>query len=485
MRNQGLFKINSEIFKGNSDNFRFLSSNYNSENINIELEDIQETSGVNLQFDLLQKLNSRYTLNSKLFFVHKKDNQNLKISGNDDFLEQFITKDEITGTYAQNSSDELGELNFNNDLFYSFNSKNFLKLTGIINTSFNKKTLDSPGNPGLPPEPFSDPFNVFSDFQIKSVYSHNSQRFFTEIGMSMLHRRLQNKAENYFLPTVSMEYKHSFGNEIKAKYTSTSKRPEWQMFYEGVRLKDFNHLEVGNSDLSSEQYHNFLFSSLFTDLRRGITFRGEAHYQIKENSIIIDNNFSGINLITRYSNLNMPTNSFNSRLVLGKIFSSLKLNGTIGYRKDERGRILNENLIIQDIGTKRAKIHFETLFEKEIPNFFFNFTYATTRLKTGDFISKFSSNTYNVGLKNISGKLTYLMAYEYIQNTNYTDNAYSNLNFNVVYNFENSPWLINLGGENLLDTSFIHTQSIKDTFVSEVQIARLPAMVLLGVTYKI
>src|SRR5690606_9769763 len=75
LRNQGLFKINSEIFKGNSDNFRFLSSNYNSENINIELEDIQETSGVNLQFDLLQKLNSRYTLNSKLFFVHKKDNQ--------------------------------------------------------------------------------------------------------------------------------------------------------------------------------------------------------------------------------------------------------------------------------------------------------------------------------------------------------------------------------------------------------------------------
>lgn len=486
LRKQGLFKINSEIYKRSSGNSRFLNSNYNSENIYVELEDIQESSGLNSQFTLLQKLNSRYTLNSKLFFILKRDNQNLHISGNDNFLEQFITKDEITGTYSQITSDELGEVYFDNDLFYIFNSQNFLKITGIINTSFYKKNLNNPtGNSDFRSASFSDPFNVFSDFQIKSMYSHNREKVYTEIGMSMLHRKLPNKSENYFLPTVSMEYKLSFGNEIKAKYTSSSIRPVLEKFFEGVLLKDFNQLEFGNSQLASEKFHNFLFSSLFTDLRKGITFRGDVNYQIKQNSIIINNTYSGINLITRFSNLNSAINDFNTRFVVGKIFSTLKLNGTLGYRKYDRGRILNENLIIQNIDMKRAKIHFETLFDKEVPNLFFNFTYAATNLKTGDFENKFSSNIYKVGLKNNSGKFTYLMEYEYIQNNNNYGNVYNNLKFNVVYNFENSPWLINIVGENLLDTNYINLQAIQETFVSEVQIARLPANVLLGITYKI
>ncbi len=486
LRNQGLFKINSEMYKGSSYNSRFVNSNYDSESINVGLNDTQEFSGLNSQFILLKKLSSGFTLNSKLFTVLKRDIQNLQISGNDDFLEQFITKDETTGIFGQISLDELGELYFENDLYYSFNSQNNLKLTGIINTSFYKKSLNNPtGNSDSGPASFSEPFNVFSDFQMAGMYSHNNEKFYAELGISMLHRKLPKKSENYFLPTVSMEYKFSFGNEIKLKYTSTSKRPVFERFFEGVLLKDFNHLEFGNTHLSSEKSHNFLFSSLFTDLRKGITFRGDINYQIKENSIIIDNTFSGINLFTRYSNLNIPTNDLNTRLVVGKIFSVLKLNGTIGYRENEIGRILNDDLIIQNIGTNRAKIHFETLFDKEVPNLFFNFTYAITKLKTGDFESKFSSNTYNVGLKNNSGKFTYLLAYEYIKNSNYNDNAYTNLKFNVVYNFENSPWLINLVGENLLDTNYIYSQSIKDTFVTEVQIARLPAMVLLGITYKI
>lgn len=486
LKNQGELKIITEINKEVSSDSKYLTSNYNLENINIEVKDQKESSGLKNEFHFLKKITSRFTLNSKLFFILRSENQHLQIEGNDDFLEQFIIKDEELGIFSQASTEKLGELYFSNDLFYSFNIKNSLKLSGTINPLIYKKTLDNRlEDSNSDPATFSDSFDVFSDVIFESIYTYKDAKFFVELGMSFLNRKLPSKTENFFLPKVSLEYKPSFGNEIQVKYSISSKRPVLDNHFQGNLLKDFNYIEIGNTQLSSEKYQNFSFSSLFTNLRKGLTFRGDFNYQISDNSVIRNNFTSSVNLITKFSNLNTPTNDFNTRLVIGKIISIFKLNGTIGYRKYERGRGLNGNLTFQKIGMQRAKVHLETLFENETPNLLFKYTLSNTHFNTGEFDSKFSSNTYNFGVKNNSGKFTYLLEYEYSHNVNHFGDSFSNLKFNLDYNFENSPFLITLFGENLLNSNYLNSQSIQDRFISEVQIARLPAMVLLGLTYKI
>src|SRR5690606_8920688 len=167
LSNQGLFKLNSEIFKAGSSDSRFLNSNYNSENINVEVGDKQESNGLNTHFTLVQKINSKVTYNSQLYFVLRRDIRDLQIIGNDEFLEQFFIKDQESGTYNQYSSADLGEVSFNNDLYYTFNPQNFLKLTGILSSHLLKRTLRNPFITST--SHISDESDGSSDFQIEGL----------------------------------------------------------------------------------------------------------------------------------------------------------------------------------------------------------------------------------------------------------------------------------------------------------------------------
>ncbi len=294
------------------------------------------------------------------------------------------------------------------------------------------------------------------------------------------------KVKQALLPEFSIRKKIGLKQKINFTYRLKANIPEASKYLKYYYLTGFNTVAKGNPELDYEQAHHFNLSFSHFSMANNLNYYLRLQYQYKPESIKNKITYAGIDYYQSPVLVRFPDQSFNAVLYIKKSFKrfyiSIKPNW---HERRYHQNIQNQWENIQT-STRNYQINTGTYFQK-YPNVDLGLTLQINQhLMNGQshrYIQNFPSVSLTYDYKNFNIKADY--QYIYTKDLSVNRSAYHIAGFSLIYQKDNSPWGVELQGQNLFDNRVIESYQSSDFILSDTDIFVQPRVIMLNLHYKL
>lgn len=296
-----------------------------------------------------------------------------------------------------------------------------------------------------------------------------------------------NRNKSVLLPELTVTFKSKLKNRITLKYALKTRFPQISQFANRFTLLRFNSVYRGTQNLENERYHFASFNMNRFSIYKNIFYNFSITYKAKRENFKNTTLIEGIDYFSSplLSNFEDKVWRFdgNLRKGFGNYMFSIRGNSTLAT---------SENLINNELINSKSKSYafgtgVKTKF-KDFPNMEINYDKRISKY-TSITNSKFEIDKFSVYLE-------YDFLKDFIFKADYSFESYNNKTFSssstfdlanasLFYQKEDSPWGIELTGNNLFGVKFKQHNSFSNILVSDEKTFILPRIIMFKIAYKL
>lgn len=292
------------------------------------------------------------------------------------------------------------------------------------------------------------------------------------------------------LPELNIIFDLKKSESLRFDYSISSEYTDVNDFARAFVFSDYNRLFQGNRGLENSLSHSYDLTYFSFNLFNYTNVSANVNYTRRLEGIKTSTEITGINQVSTPVNItsNFPDETWS-------IFGSF--NKTI--KKIEFG--LNANLAISNtFNTINSQVRESSSFTQNYrasvqsnfrnwPNFEVGYRFTSNEYDNGGLEQTFFTNrpyaNLNVRfLKDFQFKVEWDY-YRYTNDRNTVENTYSFVNADLFYRKDESPWEFAVQATNILDTSFINSDSFDEQYNTTTQYSVLPRILMFVVKYDL
>lgn len=305
---------------------------------------------------------------------------------------------------------------------------------------------------------------------------------------SQWEEQIVNKNKGVLLPEFEGVYRISSMDNLKLEYHLKSEFVEASRFANRLRLIHFNQLFQGNENLENRLYHDVDLAYRRLRLFKGFHLNLNLNYKRFEKTISNQTHIDGIDQISSPIYSDTPENQYRFMGTLGRHFGriGITISGLASYM--DYNRYINNARVKYDAQLYNYTLYIENLHKKG-PKLRLGLRQSFTTSSSDNYESRFISTipsarlSYNF-LKHFTFKANYI--HTFFQNkSSLKSYHYQEMTTSLYYNIPNSPWGLEISGENLLDNKFIHHNAFDQFIAYDQRVYIQPRMVLLTISYQL
>ncbi len=288
------------------------------------------------------------------------------------------------------------------------------------------------------------------------------------------------------LPEFSIRKKIGLKQKINFTYRIKANIPEASKYLKYYYLTGFNTVAKGNPELRYEQAHYFNLSFSHFSMANNLNYYLRLQYQYKPVSIKNKITYAGIDYYQSPVLVRFPDQSFNAVLYIKKSFKRFYISIKPDWHESRYHQNIQNRWENIQTSNLNYQINTGTYFQK-YPNIDLGLTLRINQhLMNGQshrYIQNIPSVSLTYDYKNFNIKADY--QYIYTKDLSVNQSAYHIAGFSLIYQKDNSPWGVELKGQNLFNNRVIKSYQSSDFIISDTQILVQPRLVMLNIHYKL
>ena len=294
------------------------------------------------------------------------------------------------------------------------------------------------------------------------------------------------KFKQALLPEFSFRKKIGLRQKINFEYRLKANIPEVSKYLRYYYLTGFNNITKGNPELRYEQAHHFNLSFSHFSMVNNLNYYLRMQYQYKPKSIKNKIMYAGIDYYASPVLVSFPSQSMSATLYFKKSFKKFYVSIKPHWQVNNYHQsIQNQWKMIQ---TTTHNYEFKTgTFFKKYPNVDVGLTISLNRHLLEEHNQSYTQNIPFVSLvydyKSFNFKADY--RYVYTKDLLVQRSVYQVASFSLIYQKDNSPWGVELQGQNLFDNRIIKSYQSSEFIISDTDILVQPRIVMLKLRYKL
>ena len=294
------------------------------------------------------------------------------------------------------------------------------------------------------------------------------------------------KVKQALLPEFSIRKKIGLKQKINFTYRLKANIPEASKYLKYYYLTGFNTVAKGNPELDYEQAHHFNLSFSHFSMANNLNYYLRLQYQYKPKSIKNKITYAGIDYYQSPVLVRFLDQSFNAVLYIKKSFKRFYISIKPNWHKSRYHQNIQNQWENIQTSTRNYQINTGTYFQK-YPNIDLGLTLQINQhLMNGKkhrYIQNIPSVSLTYDYKNFNIKADY--QYIYTKDLSVNRSGYHIAGFSLIYQKDNSPWGVELQGQNLFDNRVIKSYQQSDFIISDTQILVQPRILMLKLRYKL
>jgi len=462
-------------------------------------------------FSINQNLNIYYTLNAKNIFavgmqyLYDKDNPLYNSLNTDQRFTILPTVSETGSRFNLSQIKNLISHKFDAtiDYYYVINNKSNINIT--LGSSFNNQDLNTQIFQTLKDNSildFNDPslnnkvkFN-FIDVYLGLHYKLKTGAFTLTPGLKLHQYNYKNTQLGVtskqnpvkVLPDFFARFDIKQSENITFNYNATTNFTDVNNLAEGLFLRNYNALFLGNKNLTNTLYYNYTLRYFNFNMFSFTNIFATINYSKKYRAFKSSTTLIGIDRISSSINSTLPEDSFSANVRYSKRYGKLKTNASSNFSVSNFYNIINGRLTKSKSTIQNYKTSIATNFSAW-PNV--TLGYQVT-------INKYNATTNNTifttdrpfanfeipFLKSFLLDAKYSF-YNYHNKANTIKNKYSFLDVNLYYQQPKSKWEFKLSATNLLNTSSLNQDSFSEYITSTSQYFVQPRYWIFSIKYNL
>ncbi len=294
------------------------------------------------------------------------------------------------------------------------------------------------------------------------------------------------KVKQTLLPEFSLHKKIGLKQKLNFTYRLKANIPEVSKYLKFYYLTGFNTVAKGNPELSYEQAHHFNLSFSHFSMANNLNYYLRLQYQRKESSIKNKIVYAGIDYYTSPVLTHFPDQSMNASLYVKKSFKKFYASVKPYWQVNNyHQNIQNQWKNIQNI-TQSYQFEAGTYFKK-YPNIDIGLLQRINRHLIDEQSHRYIQNIPSLSLAYDYKSFNFKTDYQYIHTKDLLiqRSAYHLASISVIYQKENSPWGLELQGQNLFDNRVVRSYHQSEFIISDTDILVQPRIVMLNLHYKL
>ncbi len=291
------------------------------------------------------------------------------------------------------------------------------------------------------------------------------------------------------LPQVSAKLEFNNSENIFFSYKKNARFPSVTDWASRYLLQNFNSVYQGNQELSNTLYHTISLNYYKFNLYRGLFLTANTTYNKRINSIKNRTIIDGINLYTTPMLLNLAEHNVLTSLRVRKKINKLRYNLKTTFNYSDFYQVVNNQTSKNNSKNIQLSPSITSFFNEKWPELELGYSHSFSFYNTSVNNSKFTSSELYASLeyrflKDFLAKADYTHSY-YQNKQQGINNMFDIANASVLYQKENSPWGIELSGNNIFNTTFRQENSFSDYLITDTQTFVMPRVLLIKVFYKL
>ena len=490
----------------------------NIEELNL-INSISSSSGTNAidinkdnePFSVNQNLNIYYTHNSKNIFAfatqynYDKDKPLYNSLNTDQRFDILPTISEAGSRFNLTQLKGLITHKFDVtlDYYYVINNKSNINIT--LASSLNNQNLDTHIFQTLNDDTQVDFNNInlnnsvtfnFNDVYLGLHYKLKAGAFTLTPGLKLHQFNYKNEQlgslnkQNpvLLLPDFFAKLAIKSSENITFNYNTSADFTDVNNLAEGVFLRNYNSLFLGNKNLTNALYHNYTLRYFNFNMFSFTNIFGTLNYSKKYRSTKSSTTIVGIDRITSTINSNLPDDTFSGNLRYSKSYGKIKTDASTNVSIANFYNVINTRESKSKSITQSYKASIATNF-KEWPNITVGYQTSVNDYQSANTNSKFTTDKPFANLEIPFLKWYVLDAdysfYNYHDKANTVKNKYAFLNANLYFQKDKSKWEFKLSVTNLLNTGSLNRDNFSEFITSTSQYFIQPRYWLLSVKYNL
>ena len=294
------------------------------------------------------------------------------------------------------------------------------------------------------------------------------------------------KTASNFLPQIKFKWDFNDKEALEASYMRTTQFPNFDQFTLGNRIRSFNSVFQGNTDLKLSS--SDLASLSYRKYKAyGWSFFPTITYSKRNNSISGNSFFDGINSVFTPVNLDVENIRIEGRLRTSHNHKYWKVVLQSEYSYSKSNTLVSNELIENISQQALAAVEFKTNYE-QYPNIEAAVNTTVNVNTTGNYKNTLTRTNldfevdYNVGNFQLKGDYTQTF---FRNEFSHTTTNFNNINSSIFYQKENSPWGLGLKLYNIMDNRVNITSSFSSILFEENKTFTFPRSITFHVNYKL
>ncbi len=462
-------------------------------------------------FSINQNLNIYYTLNAKNIFaagmqyLYDKDNPLYNSLNTDQRFAILPTVSETGSRFNLSQIKNLISHKFDAtiDYYYVINNKSNINIT--LGSSFNNQDLNTQIFQTLEDNSilnFTDPslnnkvkFN-FIDVYLGLHYKIKTGAFTLTPGLKLHQYNYKNTQLGVtskqnpvkVLPDFFAKFNIKQSENITFNYNATTSFTDVNNLAEGLFLRNYNALFLGNKNLTNTLYYNYTLRYFNFNMFSFTNIFATINYSKKYRAFKSSTTLIGIDRISSSINSTLPEDSFSSNIRYSKRYGKLKTNASSNFSVSNFYNIINGRLSKSKSTIQNYKTSVATNF-KEWPNVTLGYQITINKYNAVKNNTTFTTNkpfaNFEIPfLKSFLLDVKYSF-YNYHNKANTIKNKYSFLDVNLYYQQPKSKWEFKLSATNLLNTGSLNQDSFSEYITSTSQYFVQPRYWVFSIRYNL
>jgi len=462
-------------------------------------------------FSINQNLNIYYTLNPKNIFaigmqyLYDKDNPLYNSLNTDQRFSILPTVSETNSRFNLNQIKNLISHKFDAtiDYYYVINNKSNINLT--FGSSINNQDLNTHIFQTLKDNSildFNDPslnnkvnFN-FYDVYLGLHYKLKAGAFTITPGLKLHQYNYKNTQLGVVskqnpakvLPDFFVKFAIKQSENITFNYNATTNFTDINNLAEGLFLKNYNALFLGNKNLTNTLYYNYTLRYFNFNIFSFTNIFGTINYSKKYRSFKSSATLIGIDRISSSINSTLPEDSFSSNILYSKRYGKLKTNASSSFSVSNFNNLINGIQSKSKSTTQNYKASIATNF-KVWPNLTVGYQLTQNNYDAATLNTTFTTDrpfaNFEIPFSKSIVLETNYSFYNYHDKANTIKNKYSFLDTNLYYQQPKSKWEYKLSATNLLNTGSLNQDSFSEYITSTSQYFVQPRYFIFSIKYNL
>lgn len=338
----------------------------------------------------------------------------------------------------------------------------------------------------------------FSDVFLGAHYKFKTGQFTFSPGVTLHNYNIRNEqlgsetTQNdwFVLPDLFALWEIKKSESLRFNYALSAEYTDVNNFAEAYVFNNYNSLFRGNRFLENSLSHTYRLNYFNFNLFNYTNISGSLSYTRRLEGIKNNTQIAAINQVTVPENIdsNFPDETFSAAGRFSKTIKKIQFNATGVLNYSISNNIINEAIQESTNFTQNYQLSARSSFRKW-PNFEVGYNYTINNYDNGGLEQTFFTERpyFNIDVNflqhfSLSSQWDF---YNYTNDENTIDNAYSFLSATLYFQKGDSPWEFSLQGTNLLNTQFINNDSFNDQFNTTNQYFVLPRIVMFVVKYNL